>query len=163
MNEVWFARSNNALIPTDEPSQKVISRLEQGECKAFRPIGVRDPVSHRRYFALMRMTARNVTRIEIDRIEGRPVFMRLLRDEKRAHEAMKLCTGLYDTLPVSGSDYEVRIPRSIAFEKMTPEDWAAYFPKVMDVLLDKVVPYIEAPEARDEMCQCIERWQEAAA
>lgn len=162
MKEIWFTRNNNALIPTDEESQKVIGRMGQGECKAFRPIGVRDPVSHRRYFALMRMTARNVKHIQIDRVEGRPVYMRLFGDEARAHAAMKLCTGLYDTMPVGGSDYEIRVPRSIAFEKMTPEEWAAYFPKVMDVLLEKVVPEIEIPEARDEMCQCIERWQEAA-
>lgn len=161
--EVWFARRENHLIATDDDSRKVIERLGEDECKAFRPIGVRDPVSHRRYFAMMRMTARNVKQIQIDRVDGKPVYMRLLGDEKRAHEAMKLCCGLYDTLPVGNSDYEIRVPRSIAFEQMTPEEWVPYFVKVLDVLLEKVAPEIEVPEAQNEMLKSIERWASEAA
>lgn len=163
MKEVWFARVNDALISTDEDSLKVIRRMEPGECKAFRPIGIRDPVSHKRYWAMMTQTAKHLKQIEIDRVEGRPVHMRLFGDKGRAHHAMKLCTGLYDTLPVGGTDYEIRVPRPTNFEDMTPEEWQAYFPKVLEVLLDKVAPEIEIPEAQDEMLRSIERWQAEAA
>lgn len=162
MKEIWFARVNDALISTDEDSLKLIRRMEIGECKAFRPAGVRDPVSHRRYWVLMTLTAKNVKRIEIDRVNRQPVYMRIWTKED-VHTAMKLCTGLYDTLPVGGTDYAIRVPKSTDFEKMTPEEWIAYWPKVMDVLLEKVAPDIEIPEARDEMLASIERWQAEAA
>lgn len=157
--EVWFQRVNDALIATDDDSLKLIRRLEQHECKAFRPVGVRDPVAHKRYWAMCTQTAKHLTKIEIDRVDGKPVYMRLFGDKSRAHAAMKLCTGLYDTLPVGGSDYEIRVPRSTNFEDMTPEEWIAYWPKVLDVLLEKVAPEIEVPEAQAEMYGSIERWQ----
>lgn len=159
--EVWFARNNDALIPTDEDSVKTIRRLGQGECKAFRPVGVRDPQSHRRYWVLQTMVAKYVKRIEIDRVNGQPVYMRIFSKED-AHTAMKLCTGLYDVLPVGGTDYAIRVPRSTDFDRMTPEEWVPYFVNVMEVLLDKVVPHIEIPEARDEMLLSLERWQSEA-
>lgn len=161
--EVWFARNNDALIPTDEDSVKTIRRLGQGECKAFRPVGVRDPQSHRRYWVACTETAKHLTQIEIDRLDGKPVYMRLFGDKSRAHSAMKLCTGLFDTLPVGGTDYEIRVPRSTNFEEMTPEEWAAYWPKVLDVLLEKVAPEIDIPEARDDMLRSIEKWTAEAA
>jgi hypothetical protein len=163
MKEIWFARGHgDTLIPTDEAGVKVIQRLAEGECKAFRPIGVRDPQSHRRYWVMMTETARNVRRIEIDRLGNQPVYMPIFTKDN-AHTAMKLCTGLYDTLPVGGTDYCVRVPKSTNFEDMTPEEWTAYWPRVLDVLLEKVAPEIQIPEARDSMLISIERWQAEAA
>jgi hypothetical protein len=163
MNEVWFARSNNALIPTDEDSQKVIAKLEQGECQAFEVLGIRDPVSFRRYWVLMTLAAKHVKRIEIDRDRAtrQPVYL-TIRDKEDASDAMKFCTGHFDTLPVGSTDYAIRKLRSISYAKMTPEQWNRYLPPVFEALLDKVVPFIEVPEARDEICRSIERWQEEA-
>lgn len=162
MREIWFARRLDKLIATDDDSQKVIDRLAEGECKAFRVIGVRDPVAHHRYWVLMTTTAKNVKRIEIDRVGGQPVYMRIFSKED-AHTAMKLCTGLYDVLPVGGTDYAIRVPRSTDFERMTPEEWGLYWPKVLEVLIEKVTPDIEVPEARDDMMKSIERWASEAA
>lgn len=162
MKEIWFTRVNNALIATDEDSRKVIERLEHGECKAFRPVGVRDPVSHRRYWVMCTETAKNVKQIEIDRIQKQPVYMRIWSKED-VHTALKFCTGLYDVLPVGSTDYAIRVPRSTDFDRMSPEEWALHWPKVLDALLDKVVPHVEIPEARDEMCKYIERWAAEAA
>jgi hypothetical protein len=159
---VWFARVNDALVSTDEDSRKVIERLDQAECKAFEPVGVRDPVAHKRYWALMNMVGKHVKRIEIDRIGKQPVYMRIF-DKDSAHNAMKLCTGHYDTLPVGSTDYAIRVPRSTDFRSMTPEEWALYFPKVLDVIVEKAAPEVETPEARDEMLMCAERWHREAA
>lgn len=162
MKEVWLARVNDALIATDEDGRKVIHRLSPGECKAFKPVGVRDPLSHRRYWAMCTQTAKWVRRIEIDQQDGKPVYMPI-HNKNHAHTAFKLCTGLYDVLPVEGTDYAIRVPHSTSFEEMTPEQWLEYWPKVLDVLLEKVAPEIEVPEARSEMLMSIERWQAEAA
>lgn len=162
MRDIWFARRADHLIATDDDSRKIIDRLGEDECKAFRPVSVRDPVAHHRYWAMMTTTAKNVKRIEIDRVGGQPVYMRIFSKED-AHTAMKLCTGLYDVLPVGGTDYAIRVPRSTDFERMTAEEWALYWPKVLEVLIEKVAPDIEVPEARDDMMRSIERWAAEAA
>jgi len=159
---IWLARVNNTLVSTDEDSKKVIDRLDEGECKAFEPVGVRDPVSHRRYWAMMTVVAKHVKRIEIDRLGKQPVYMRIF-DKESAHCAMKLCTGLYDTLPVGSTDYAIRVPRSTDFRHMTPEEWGVYWPKVMEVLVEYVAPEFDWPEERDHMLRSLERWQSEAA
>lgn len=157
MREVWLAKQDESLIPIDDESRALIRRLEDGECKAFKPIGVRDLVAHRRYWAMCTQTARCVRRIEIDRQDGKPVYLPI-KNKDHAHTAFKLCTGLYDVLPVEGTDYAIRVPHSTRFDEMTSEEWADYWPQVLGVLLDKVAPEIEVPEARTEMLKCVERW-----
>lgn len=162
MNAFWFARVSDSLISTDDDSLKAIRRMDEGECKAFRPVGVRDPVEHRRYWAMMGLVGKHCRRIEIDRLGKNPVYMRVHCKED-AHTAMKFCTGLYDTLPVGGTDYAIRVPKSTDFERMTTEEWAAYWPKVIDVLTDNAAPEFDSDEKRDEMLQFLERWQVEAA
>jgi hypothetical protein len=160
--QVWFARQGDVLIATDTDSRKVIDRLQPGECQPFKRIGVRDLTMHHRYWALMTVIARNVRRIEIDRLGGQPVYMPIFNKDN-AHTAMKLCTGLYDTLPVGGSDYCVRVPHTTSFEGMTPDEWLVYWPTVLEVFVEKVAPFIEVPEARDDALRYVERWTQEAA
>lgn len=162
MNEVWYARRGMTLIPTDATSTSVISRLGEGECRAFKPIGVRDPVMHRRYWALCGSLPKKVGRIEIDRVDGKPVYMPI-RSKEDAHTAFKLCTGLFDRLPVEGTDYAIRVPHSTNFEAMTPDEWLPYWHSVLEVCVERVAPEIEAPEARDDMLRYVERWVAEAA
>lgn len=159
---VWFARRGDTLIATDDESAKVLQRLKQGECDCFKRIGVRDPVMHKRYWALMTSLPKKVRRIEIDKQDGKPVYMPIYNKD-HAHAAMKLCTGLYDALPVGGTDFCVRVPHSTNFDSMTPDEWMLYWPTVLEVCLEKIAPEIELPEARDDMLRYVERWAQEAA
>lgn len=159
---VWFARQGEMLGATDDDGRKIIHRLSDGECQCFKRIGVRDPVMHKRYWALMTDLPKKVGQIEIDHVDGKPVCMPI-RNKNHAHAAMKLCTGLYDALPVGGSDFCVRVPHSTSFEEMTPDEWLLFWPAVLEVCVDKVAPAIEVPEARDDMLRYIERWHREAA
>lgn len=154
MKGCWFARMDDHLVATDETSLRVIRRLEQGECQLFKRIAVRDPVAHRRYWGLMSMIADHVEQIEIDSVRGQPVFMPI-HTKENAHTAMKLCTGHYDALPVGGTHYAVRIPKPTNFEDMSPDEWALYWPRVMDVVCSKVFPEVEIPEVQTEMLKCM--------
>src|SRR5690606_19443512 len=129
--------------------------------KAFRPVGVRDPVMHRRYWALCSDLPRKVSRIEIDRVDGKPVYMPI-RSREDVHTAFKLCTGLFDRLPIEGTDFAIRVPRSTDFERMTPEEWLPYWQAVLDVCLETIAPDIEAPEARADLLRYVERWTQQA-
>jgi hypothetical protein len=158
--EVWFVRVNDALVSTDEESLKAIRRIEPGECKAFKPIGVRDPVSFRLYWgAFMDKLAKYVPEVEIDRQDGEPIMYPINGDKKRADRATKMATGHYEEEFVGNTGYSIRSPLSISYEKMTPAEWDEFLPKVMEFLLEKVSPYIEVPEARDDMLKAIERRQ----
>lgn len=162
MSEVWFRKvsrnGKSGLMPTDAASASVIDGMKDDECKAFEPIAVRDPVSFRRFWHLMEETAMRVTVLEIDRIGKQPVLMRIF-DKDSACEALKFCTGHYDTMPVGSTDYAIRKARSISFRKMKPADWAAFLPKVYDVLLEQVAPEISDDDAREDFLKCIEQGQ----
>jgi hypothetical protein len=138
----------------DEAGLRIIRRMEEGECECFKRIAVRDPVAHRRYWGLMTMIAEHVDQIEIDRLRGQPVYMPIFNKDN-AHTAMKLCTGHYDTLPVGGTHYAVRVPKPTSFDDMTPDEWEAYWPRVMDVVEHKVFPEVEIPEVQLEMMKCM--------
>jgi hypothetical protein len=83
--------------------------------------------------------------------------------KRHAHTAMKLCTGLYDPVPIEGSQFALRVPYSTNFEEMTQDEWLLYWPQVLEVCVEKVAPEIEAPEARDDMLRYVERWMREAA
>jgi hypothetical protein len=152
--KIFLARHGDSLVSTDEESLRVIRRIGEGECQYFKRIAVRDGVAHRRYWGLMRLIANNVDQIEIDRIRGVPVYMPVF-NEQNAHTAMKLCTGHYDTLPLGGSHYAVRVPKATNFEDMTPDEWLAYWPRVLDVVQEKVLPGVSVPTAEFEMLKCM--------
>jgi hypothetical protein len=162
MSEVWFRKvsrnGKSGLLPSDAESASVVDAMKDDECKAFEPVAVRDPHSFRRFWHLMDESAKYVTVIEIDRIGKQPVLMRVF-DKESVCEAIKFCTGHYDTMPVGSTDYAIRKARSISFRKMKPKEWAAFLPKVYDVLLEQVAPEIADDDARDDFLKCIEQGQ----
>lgn len=158
----WYVRHGEGLFATDEDGAKVIHRLQEGECDFFKRIGVRDPVMHKRYWALMTSLPKKIRRLEIDRVEGKPAYMDILH-KGHAHAAMKICTGLYDAIPIEGTQFALRVPHSTNFDEMTPDEWLLYWPQVLEVCVEKVAPIIEVPEARDDMLRYVERWAREAA
>lgn len=156
-NEVWFARSNNALISTDEDSRKVIADLEQGECQCFEPIGVRDEVSFRKYWAMCAHISKHVRQIEIDRVNRQPVQKRVFNRED-VSDAIKLGTGLYTDHPVASTEYAIREPKSISYKRMTPAKWAEYIRRVAPFVQMKILPDVRDPDAQDELLRMISGW-----
>lgn len=159
-NEIWLVKQGRTLCRTDKESGNAIDGMEDGECRAFKPIGVRDPVSFRLYWgAFMTDMARYLPEVEIDRQNGQPVMYPIHGDKKRADTATKLAIRHYDEAFVGDTGYSIRTPCSISYDKMTPAEWDDFLPKVMEFLLEKVAPFIEVPEARDDMLIAIERRQ----
>ncbi len=137
----WLTKHGRGFLPADEESEALHRRMEIGEAAYFEQVRVRDARSFKRYWLLMTRIAENVESIEID--EG--VWMPIRRKED-AHTAMKLITGLYDTLPVVGTPFAIRVPKSTSFKEMTPDEWDAFLPRVLDAVHEKVLPGIEASE-----------------
>jgi hypothetical protein len=87
--------------------------MTAGEAAEFRVVRPRSVQWHRLYFALCRSIGRNQD----------PE-----RDEDSIDAELRVLSGHYEVMQVKG--YEVRVPKRIAFDKMTADEWAAYFQKV---------------------------------
>src|SRR5690349_11486381 len=117
--EIWFMRQGGALLPTDDDSRAVLEALGDDELQCFEVVGVRDPISFRKYWAMCALISKHVRQIEIDRIrvDGRwqPVYKRIF-DREDVSNAVKLGVGLYIEHPVGSTDYAVREVRSISYK-----------------------------------------------
>lgn len=156
-DQIWLARRGNDLIATDDDSSKVIADMEEGECQCFELIGVRDPVSFRRYWVMATLIAQHVRQIEIDRVNRQPVYMRIF-DRENVSDAIKLGVGLYTQMPVGSTEYAIRKVDSISYAKMTPAKWGEYVKRVAPFVVKKILPDVQDPGARDEICRLIGKW-----
>lgn len=140
-----FAKGDG-WMPADEASQKFRRKYEEGEVITVTHVRIRDPVAHRRYWKLMTMCAENCEQIEIRR--GAIVE---IRNKDDMHTAVKLCLGYTKKIFDDMGAIVAEIPLSTAFEEMSTIEWDEYYPRVLDVVAEKVLPGIEIPEIEFEL------------
>jgi hypothetical protein len=156
-NEVWLAKCGRTFIATDVESELLLDRMDEGECAAFELIGVRDPVSFRKYWKMCSVIAANVRQIEIDRVNRQPVYMRVFEAED-ASDAIKLGVGLYTQMPVGSTEYAIRKVQSISYAKMTPAKWESYVKRVAPFVLKRILPDVQDPVAQDDLLRMLNKW-----
>lgn len=156
-NEIWVAKQGASLIGTDDESRALIDGMAEGECQCFEPVGVRDPVSFRKYWAMCELIARHVRQIEIDRINRQPVWKRIFSRED-VSDAIKLGTGLYIDHPVASTEYAIREVQSISYKKMTPAKWESYVKRVAPFVQKKVLPDVKDRAAQDDLIKMLSKW-----
>lgn len=137
-------------MPASEEAQAVHRRMSPGEVAWVRVMRIRDPVSHRRYWALMTLCAQNCERIELP--SGGVL---LVHNKNDVHTAVKLCTGHCDTIFDAEGRPVAHIPKSTDFGSMTKDEWNAYWPRVLDVVQQTIIPGVEIPEVQDEIMKCM--------
>ncbi len=146
--KVWFIRTLTGCKPDDEASAAVIAKFPVGT--SFEADVVtrksRSGAWHRRYWVLMSMLASNLDSVEVE-----PGLVLPIRDSESAHVAMKFSTGLYDQYVLEGG--VVRIVKSIAFERMDADEWAAYWPRVLDAVHEKFLPGVVISEMENEIAR----------
>src|SRR6266581_1039506 len=115
--KLWLAkvrRDNKVgLIPTDEASLSVISRLADGECAEFEIVRPRSLPMHRMYFGICREIGKNQD----------PA-----RDEGSIDHELRVLAGHYDVMYID--EHEVRIPKRIAFAQLTHDQWMELWPSL---------------------------------
>jgi len=150
-------KQGGALLPTDDESRAVIEAMEDDECGCFEPIGVRDPVSFRKYWAMCALIAKHVRQIEFDRVNRQPVYKRIF-DRKDASDAIKLGCGLYLEHPVASTEYCIREVQSISYKKMNPAQWGEYVKRVAPFVQKKVLPDVKDRLAQDDLIKMLSKW-----
>ena len=103
--DLWFYRDGNGLLPADDNAAKVVRKLGEGECSAFRHVRLRSGRWHRMYFGLCREIGENQ--------DPR-------RDEHSIDMELRFRAGHKEMVGVLG-DQELWVPKRIAFDKLTPE------------------------------------------
>jgi hypothetical protein len=153
-SEVWFVKQNGGLFASDEESDKLLAGIEDGECQAFELIGVRDPVSFRKYWKMCDVIAKNVHEIRFDRLTA-PLPISTRED---VSDAIKLGVGLYTRLPAISTELTFCKVESISYARMTPAKWAEYIRRVAPFVIDNVLPDVANPYAQDDLLRMTSKW-----
>ena len=56
------------------------------------------------------------------------------------HTAIKLCSGHVTTIFDADGRPAFQIPKSTNFENMTEDEWKKFWPKAVQVVLDRILP-----------------------
>ena len=121
---LWLARIAHTLAPTDEASAEAIRKLAPGECVEVtfqRPRSVR---WNNMYFGICRT---------IGEQQDPP------RDEDSIDMELRVLAGHYDVMWVDleGRKVRVAVPKRIAFDKLTHDEWAQLWPRLEAAIAER--------------------------
>lgn len=146
--EAYVTRTLAGLVPADDDTRKLVERHKVGT--TF-PVDIpsrltRSGAWHRRYWVLMSKLADNLEQVEVE-----PGVTLPIRSKDDAHVAMKYATGLFDSYALEAG--VIRVVKSTAFDRMTPDEWSLYWPRVLDAVHAKFLPGIPAGAIEDEIAR----------
>lgn len=146
------------LIPTDEQSRAVLGRMADGECAEFSIVRPRSVPMHRMYFGICRQIGENqdpprdeasidyelriraghydVLLIGKDELLARiakclyAAIDQIRKNIRGLHTFTLLLEGLADELNERAEKCEVRVPKRIAFDKLTHDEWMKLWPSL---------------------------------
>ena len=143
-------RRGEGFLPASDDAIKVRNRMQQGEIAWFKPLRVRCPKDLRRYWALMTMCADNCERIEMP--HG---GVMLIQSKEDVSDAVKICSGHCTTIFDMDGKPVYQIPKSISFENMEQSDWEKFWPKVTDVVMERIMPGVSHESIELELLKCM--------
>ena len=146
--EIYVTKTLMGLQPADDDARKAFDKHAMGSTFPVDvPVRVtRSGAWHRRYWVLMHLLGSNLDQVEVE-----PGMVLPIRNKDDAHLAMKYATGLFDSYVVNGG--VVRMVKSTAFDAMTPDEWAAYWKRVLDAVHRVFLPGIEGAALEDEIAR----------
>jgi hypothetical protein len=144
----WITKTLSGWIAADGESQRVLNKFPLGTTieADVKTRQSRSGPWHRRYWLLMSRLAENVDRIDIRDLhdtDGEPM-MYPVHCAEDVHTALKYITGhchkhVFET-PAGRLTH--RVPKPTNFDEMTPDEWAAYWPRVLDAVHQRVLPSV---------------------
>lgn len=119
-----FLKLPHGFVPAGELAKKVFARVKVGEVVRLEPKRSRSLPWHRRYWALVNLIADNTS-----------------YSKKQIHELLKLRCGCSMEI-IERSGNVVTVPDSIAFDKMSADEWADYWERVVAYVSSDLLPGI---------------------
>lgn len=154
----WLTRTLSGFMAADSESQRILSKFPLGITfeVEVNTRQVRSAPWNSRYWLLMNRLAEHVTQVNIRELndDGPPVMMPV-QDAEGLHTALKFICGLCEKYTIeSGQEtHVVRVPKSIRFDRMTPDEWAAYWPRVLDAVHQRVLPEVGSQFIEDDLAR----------
>lgn len=115
--KLWLAkitgRTSVGLIPTDDISKRILSRMADGECAQVELVRPRSVPMHRMYFGICREIGLNQDP---------------QRTEASIDAELRVRAGHYEVMLIDG--HECRIPKRIAFDKLSHDEWMELWPSL---------------------------------
>jgi hypothetical protein len=109
----WFYRKGDALVPADDAAKRGIAKMGEGECVEVSIVRPRSVQWHRMYFGICGVIGENQ--------DPR-------RDAESIDYELRIRAGHFDVMLIE--DHEVRVPKRIAFKKLSAEKWAELWPSL---------------------------------
>jgi hypothetical protein len=127
----WFHKKGMALHPSDPDALKGLMKMGDGECVLVSIVRPRSTGWHRKYFGICKT---------IGEMQDPP------RDAESIDLELRIRGGHYDVLIVEG--HEIRVPKRIAFAKLSAEQWEALWPSLEMAICQHFGPeYLELSAA----------------
>lgn len=109
----WFYKKGDALIPQDDAAKRGVRRMGDGECVEVTIVRPRSVQWHRMYRGICAVIGENQD----------PA-----RDGDSIDYELRVLAGHFDVMHIAG--HEVRVPKRIAFAKLSAEKWEALWPSL---------------------------------
>src|SRR5260221_3037632 len=142
MSKFLVSKQLGSLRPIDEEGELALRKLGQGEIVVIELKRPRNIKFHRLYFALINLVWQNL-------------------DEERyptpsdLHAAIKIAAGLRTRIELPDGTLGF-IPGSIAFHKMSEDDFSAFYNRVCDLISKHFLPGVKSQDLKHEVELMIE-------
>jgi hypothetical protein len=156
---IWLTRTLSGWMGSDADTDKVLSKFPLGTTVEFdvKTRQSRSGAWHRRYWLLMsRLAQAGISEVNIRELgDDGPPIMYPVSSAEDIHTALKFICGLVHKHTVtSGREaFLYRVPKSTSFDDMTPDEWAAYWPRVLDGIHQRILPEVGNRYVEDDLAR----------
>lgn len=115
-----IAKHGRGFLAADERGEALHKRMEAGECVIVKVIRPRSLPWHKMYFGVCSDIGEN---------QDPP------RSEDSIDGEVRVLAGHFDAIPYPG--FEIRVPRRIAFDQLTADEWAELWPSLEQAIRER--------------------------
>ena len=126
-----------SLRPTDSSGEDALRKIGNGEVVSIEVKRPRNVRHHRMFWALMTIVHENMDEARYPTVED-------------LVSAIKIAAGLRTRIVLPSGDVGF-IPGSIAFHKMSQDEFSAFYDRVCDLICKHFLPGVESAALREEV------------
>lgn len=143
-------RLDGSLAPACETSERIARKLGVGEAIEvdIKTRNTRSVAWHKKYWALCTLIYSNVERIKVG------AEMVEVKSPDHVHMLLKLKAGLFDAIVKLPDGTKAYVVKSISFDEMTADEWAAAWQKIIDVVHRDILPTVSEADLENEIAKC---------
>ena len=128
--KIFVFKTGSKLVPSTSEDKDKIAKLPVGEPFLISYVKVRNPKFLRKYWALVNIILENLPESVENNLMKNHQFRIKTKDD--VHFYIKLKNGFVEKKYIGNDGNIAWVPKSIAFDKMTSEEFEEFFSKAVD-------------------------------